>query len=262
MNPRYEFIISTIEKAGELLLESRKKHFEVSSKEGDSRNLVSSVDIEINKFITGAISRAYPGEKIYSEESPSEYEANNKSWAVDPIDGTSNFVRNIPHFAISLGFIENGETVMGAVYNPVTKELFGFQKNGGVFLNRKKVETSSISKLSDAYILLHIGRRKEVGEWGIALQKIFLESAKKNINFGSSALDLCFLASGRVDAVVYGTLTTLDVAPAIEMIRMGGGEVYTIKGEPVTLSSEPQQIIATSTRALFDEIINVMNKSH
>ncbi|MBP6879939.1 MAG: hypothetical protein KBC10_03190, partial [Candidatus Pacebacteria bacterium] len=82
-------------------------------------------------------------------------------------------------------------------------------------------------------------------------------SAKKNANLGSSALDLAFLASGRVDAVIYGTMTTLDIAVALSMVRLAGGEIYNLDGTPVVLSDSPQQIIATSTKELFKEISSI-----
>jgi len=154
--------------------------------------------------------------------------------------------------------VENGKATVGAVYNPVTKELFSFQKNVGVFLNGEKVAVSSTVELKEAHILLHIGRSLKNRDWGLDLQKTILASAKKNINLGSSALDLCFLVSGRVDAVIYGTMTTLDISPTIEMVRLSGGEVYDLKGKPVLFSSKPQNIIATSTPELFKEIKDVM----
>ncbi|MDB5194425.1 MAG: Inositol-phosphate phosphatase [Parcubacteria group bacterium] len=254
MQNRYDFIISTVTEAGELVLSSKEKHLEISAKGGDSRDVLTNVDLEVNIFVTNKIKELFPGEMIYSEETEGGIAGQAAYWSIDPIDGTSNFARNIPHYATVISYIENGEAVVGAIYNPVTRELYSFEKEKGAFLDGKPIRVTDISALKDAYILLHIGRKTEVREWGLNLQKYFLEHAKKNTNLGSSALDLAFLASGRVDAVIYGTMTTADIAIATALVREAGGEVYDIAGAPITLADTPQQIIGTSTRALFDGI--------
>ena len=196
--------------------------FEIFSKNQDTRNLVTSVDLAVNDFLFRKIHSLYPNETILSEETKNQSTNPDSFWSIDPIDGTSNFARGIPHFATCITYVEKEEPVAGAVFSPTTNELFSFQKGKGAFLNNKKIKVSEISKLSDAYVLLHIGRKESLREWGINLQRKFLSSAKKNINLGSSSLDLCFLATGRVDAVIYGTLTTKDVAVAVAMVREAG----------------------------------------
>ncbi len=259
MNDRYNFIISTIKQAGQLLLDARKRHFEVSSKEGDYRNIVTAVDLEINDFLEKAISLAYPEEVIFSEETDNAAAERTSFWSLDPIDGTSNFARNIPHFAVVVSYIENNEPIVGAVLNPVTGELFSFKKGEGVYLNGEKISVADISVLKEAYALLHIGRLEEIHEWGLEIQRIFLKEAKKTINLGSSALDLCFLAAGRVDIVIYGTITTRDIATAIAIVREAGGEVYDVFGNPVSINLTPQKIIGTANKALFTEIKNKLS---
>ena len=255
-NDRYQLILSNVTAAGDLLLKERESKFSVSIKEGDYRNIVTSVDIEVDSFIKKSIQSAFPNDKIYSEESADKDSSQGDSfWSIDPIDGTSNFARGIPHFAVCLGYVENGSCVVGAVYNPVTKDLFSFQKGGGAFLNGSPIKVSGIDNLKEAYVLLHIGRPQELRQWGLDLQKKLLDSAKKTINLGSSALDLCFVACGRVDATVYGTLTTLDCAPAIGILHEALGEIYDSSGKPIELTKGPQKIFATSSKALFDQIV-------
>lgn len=251
---KYNFIISTIKQAGDILINSRQKYFSVSSKNGDSRDMVTSVDLEINNFLEQTIHLTYPGEIIFSEETEDVITTKTGFWSLDPIDGTSNFAHNIPHFAIVISYIENNAPVVGAVYNPITRELFSFQKDVGAYFNEKKIYVNHVSVLKESYTLLHIGRSKDVREWGMKLQGILLDKAKKTINLGSSALDLCFLATGRFDIVIYGTLTTRDIATAISIVREAGGEVYDIFGVPVSINKKPQQIIATANKELFKEI--------
>lgn len=257
---RSQFILSTIIEAGDLLLKTRAEKFTVSSKNGDTRDLVTSVDLVINEFITNAIQSNFPGEAIHSEETANTIGTAGSFWTIDPIDGTSNFAQGIPHFAVCIGYVEAGQPVIGAVYNPVTRDLFSFEKGKGAFLNNTPITVRATEKLADAHVLLHIGRKPELAEWGLTLQKKLLSSAKKNLNLGSSALDICFVAAGRVDAAVYGTLTTMDISSAVGILREAGGEIYDESGNPVGLSDTPQKVFATGTRELFGEIQKVGNK--
>jgi myo-inositol-1(or 4)-monophosphatase len=255
MQNRYDFIISLIKEAGQKLFEVRDAHIETSTKNGDERDLVTNVDIEVNTFVVSKIQEAYPDDKIYTEEDGGEGVGN--FWSIDPIDGTSNFARGLPHYAVVISYLEKREPIVGAIFNPVTRELFSFEKGKGAFLNGNTIKTTSVTTIKDSYVLLHIGRKDDVQEWGLHLQKHFLKSAKKNINLGSSALDLAFLAAGRVDAVIYGTMTTLDVAVAVALVRAAGGEVYSPDGMPIMFTKVPQKIVGTATKALFDEISKI-----
>ncbi|MEK7641458.1 MAG: inositol monophosphatase [Patescibacteria group bacterium] len=252
---RHAFILSTIVDAGNLLLKTRDEKFTISFKNGDSSDLVTSVDIVVDEFIKKAIQATFPSDKIYSEESAKDdSDEHDACWTIDPIDGTSNFARGIPHFAVSLGYVEKGVCIVGAVYNPITKELFSFEKGKGAFLNGGAIHVSGIESLKDAYVLLHIGRPESLREWGLGMQRKLLGSAKKTINLGSSALDLCFVAAGKVDVTIYGTLTTLDCAPAVGIVREAGGEIYDGEGKAIELKTGPQKIFAVATRNLFEHV--------
>ena len=256
MEERYLFMINTVREAGARLLLLMSQNISIASKDNDYRNIVTSADLEINNFLISKIKATFLEEQIYSEEMTND-RATDSFWSIDPIDGTSNFARRIPHFAIVLAYLEKNIPIIGAIYNPITGELFSFKKGEGAFLNGAKIAVSSIKNIKEAYTILHIGRQEGVRDWGINLHRQLLTSAKKTINLASSALDLCFLASGRVDVVIYGTMATLDVAAAIGLLREAGGEVYDAQGLPVQFNQESQKIIGVSTRELFDEIIGL-----
>lgn len=225
----------------------------VDFKNGDPRDVVTNIDTEIDAEIQKKISERYPEHGFYSEESGTLNNRDSKSWAIDPIDGTSNYARGIPHYACCVSYLENNEVKAGAVYNPITRECFTYNQ-GRAFLNDTEISVSSTTSLKNAYVIFHPGRKPEMNEWaGESIRKL-LKNAQKNINLASAALDLCFLASGKVDVVIYGTLTTLDVAGAIAMVRSAGGEVYTYDTKtPVSFIKEPQRIIATATPELLED---------
>lgn len=248
----YNFAVTLVKEAGMRLKEVQEGSLVVSHKDAEKRDVITNIDLEINKFLKEKIKKSFPDHGVYSEEGGIDSkEKKDYEWAIDPIDGSANFARNIPHFASCLALLYKGDPIIGVVYNPVTDELYSFEKGRGVFLNDNPIKVSTIIKTNDAQALLRIGRDKELLEWGIETQRSFLRSIKKTSNFGSSALDLCFVAAGRVDVVVYGTFTTKDVAGAVGILREAGGEIYTPAGKLAELSSQRQTIVATSNRELF-----------
>lgn len=246
----YDFTVDLVQRAGEKL-RAASQHIVTSHKGADVRDVVTNTDLEINTFLTTEIKQAYPDHRIYSEEGEGEGAESEYEWTIDPIDGSANFSRGIPHFAICVGLLQNGVPIIGAVYNPITRELFSFEKGRGAFLNGLSIHASNVMQPGDAQSLLIVGHQAKLWDWGAAVYRSFIEHIKKNKALGSSSLDLCFLAAGRADIVVYGTLTTRDVACAIGIVRAAGGEVYTLDGTPTTLLSTRQTIVATATPELL-----------
>ncbi len=221
-------------------------------KGNDVRNVVTNIDHEIDTLITTHIHKDFPEHHVYSEERGGEVSSSGYLWSIDPIDGTSNYVRGIPHYATCVSVLYEGNVVGSAIYNPVTDECFTFDTVGGARLNGGKISCSLVTELKDAYVNFHPGRKPEMRAWGGSLKVLFLGEAFKSLNLGSAALDLCYLACGRFDLVIYGTLTTLDVAGALTMVRQSGGEVYAYGGDtPIEMSPFPQQIVGACSPSLL-----------
>lgn len=250
----YDFAIDTVRKAGEQLKAAAKDRI-VSFKGDDVRDVVTDVDLSINAFLIGEIRHAFPEHQIYSEEGAADSgTAAPYVWTLDPIDGSANFARGIPHFAVCMGLLKDGIPIVGAVYNPVTDELFSFAEGQGAFLNGAPIQASGLAEPNEAQGILIVGHQAPLWDWGAAVYRSFLEHLKKIKALGSSSLDLCYLAAGRADIVVYGTLTTKDVASAIGIVRAAGGEVYAVDGRPVELTAKRQTIVATATKELFGKV--------
>lgn len=248
----HDFVKDVVISGGTYAFEKQQNAI-VDFKNGDPQDVVTNIDHEIDTTIRQRITEAFPQHGFYSEESGVVSENEAHMWSIDPIDGTSNFTRGIPHYACCVSYLENNEVRAAGVYNPATKECFTYQ-NGEVFLNATKISVSNTISLKDAYVIFHPGRKEEMREWAGESLKVLLQHAQKNINLASAALDLCFLATGRVDMVIYGTLTTLDVAGAVAVVRASGGEVYNYETrKPVLFLSVPQRIIATATPELLED---------
>lgn len=250
---RRDFCIESVRAAGGELRALASNERTVKAKGGDPKDIVTDADLAIGTMLASAITKTYPGEAIYSEEVPSML-GDGIQWVIDPIDGTSNFSRGIPHYAICLGVLEDGVPQAGAVFNPVTNELFSFEKGGGAFLNGEKIHVSERTDLKEASVLLRAGRRPEFAEWGGHAYAKLLTSAWKTGGLGSASLDTCFVAAGRVEASIYGQFSALDSAPALGILTEAGGIRLTKEGAEVVLEREPQTIITANNTTIADSI--------
>lgn len=257
MDP-YDFIIQKVKEAGELVMRLREETFEKSIKENDPRNIVTSVDIAVSDFLISEIKKAFPEHAIYSEESAEQFVESEYLWTIDPIDGTQNFSRRIPHFSVVVGLIHNGMPVAGAVYNPVTEELYSFKKGGGAFLNGKPIHVSTITDLAKAHVFLHAGRKRENWDWGGTSYRTLLEHANKTANFSGSALDICFVAAGRIEAVIYGGLAGADVAPAVGILEEAGGIACDGEGKAIAFTPQSHRFFAANNKEILAQLRKIL----
>lgn len=152
-------------------------------------------------------------------------------WVIDPIDGTTNFIHGIPHFAVSIGLERSGVPVAGLVYNPITDDMFTAEKGRGAFLNSRRLRVSARRDLTDALVacgIPHLGR----GDHGLFQGEIARVQAKAAgvRRFGAAALDLAWVAAGRFDAFWERGLSPWDISAGALLVREAGGMVEEIDG--------------------------------
>lgn len=251
-------MVKLVREAGEVLLSQSKEAFDVTMKNNDPKDIVTAVDIAVNDFLVNTLKKEFPTYGIYSEEGTNESEEGEYVWAIDPIDGSSNFARHIPHFAICAGLLHKGIPIFGVVYNPVTRELFSFKKGYGAYLNGERIEVSKVTDLKDSYVLFHAGRKPDLWQWGGESYTRLLGNAKKTTNLGGSALDACFVAAGRVEANIYGRLSTMDIASAIGILVEAGGRVVDKEGNQITFSKEPQKVFMTNNESIEKAVLALL----
>lgn len=260
----YDFILRLVVKAGEMVLRAKEKGFETMIKDGNTKDFVTEVDHEVNEFLIREIKKEFPTHRIYSEEggegdaltAVSEYE-----WVLDPIDGTANFSRDIPNYAVCVGLLKNGIPVVGGIYNPITHELFSFHKGQGAFLNGNPIHVSNIIELKDSHVLLHAGRKEEMREWGARSYGLLLGNVNKTKNLSGAALDAAFVASGRVEANIYGLMKTRDIAAALGLLLEAGGVAVNEKGENLTLSDTPQKMYMANNRITVTNLLALLEQN-
>lgn len=190
-------------------------------------DFVSNADLKAEEVLFEELSHARPGYGFLMEES-GVHEGKDKThrWIVDPLDGTSNFLHGIPHFAISIALEREGQLVAGVVYNPLTDEMFFAEKGTGAFMNDKRLRVAGRRGLADAVFTCGIphGVREGQAPFTDELETLLPKIAGLR-RFGSAALDLAWVAAGRVDGFWERGLAPWDFAAGIVLVREAGGIV-------------------------------------
>lgn len=202
------------------------------SRKGPS-DFVTSADIKAEKTLFEELSKARPGYGFVMEER-GVVEGTDKTnrWLIDPLDGTTNFLHAIPHFAISIGLEREGVLIAGVVYNVVRDELFWAEKGAGAFLNDRRLRVAGRSDMRDALFATGTpfngkpGHAKALGE----IERVIAKTAGIR-RFGSAALDLAYVAAGRFDGFWERGLNAWDIAAGAVLVREAGGVVTEIDGD-------------------------------
>ena len=209
---------------------------------------VTEADRRAERILRAELAKARPGFGFLMEESgETAGDDAGRRWIVDPLDGTTNFLHGIPHFAISIGLEEHGELVAGVVHEPLRDEMFWAEKGVGCYLNRRRLRVSSRRRLADAVLATGIPFRGRGGKTaflstvGAAIDKV---AGVRRL--GSAALDLAYVAAGRYDGFWEFGLSPWDVAAGIVLVREAGGFATDLKGGAASLDG--RSIVAANDR--------------
>ena len=209
ISPHLNIMIKASEKASRVLIRDfgELEKLQVSNK-GPS-DFVTNADLKTEKIIIEELKKAKPNYSILSEEKGTENNKDKKTWIVDPIDGTVNFLHGIPHFAISIALKDENEIVAGLIFDPIKNEMFYAEKNNGAFFNNQRIRVSKKNILSEC---------------------LFVTGGKIDFNYefsyrksGSAALDLAYVAAGRYDGYFQKNLNIWDIAAGILILKEAGG---------------------------------------
>jgi myo-inositol-1(or 4)-monophosphatase len=239
-------VINVMARAAEKAARSLKRDFgEVEqlqvSRKGPG-DFVSAADHRAEGTLREELHKARPTFGLLLEES-GEIKGSDPShrWIVDPLDGTTNFLHGIPHFAISIGLERDGDVVAGVVYDPIKDEMFWAEKGVGAYLNDRRLRVSSRRKLDEALIATGITARAGAAEDERAVFVAQVDAALASVasvrRFGSAALDLAYVAAGRYEGFWENHLSPWDIAAGIVLVREAGGYVSEIAGGHDMLAS-------------------------
>ncbi len=247
-------LLRVLRRAGEILLSAHDICAHVAEKTG-SANFVTAYDVAVQQFLFTELSRLYPNAAFVGEEADADDTAilaGGQAFVIDPIDGTTNFIKNYRASTVSVALCDQGEPVVGAVLNPYTDELFYAEAGGGAVLLRGGVEMPlRVSDCSLSESVVFIGTSPyytELRDRTFAAMRILFDHALDIRRTGSAALDLCMLAAGRADVFYEALLSPWDFAAGMLIIREAGGIVTEIDGSPVRIYKKCS-ILAGNPRA-------------
>jgi myo-inositol-1(or 4)-monophosphatase len=212
------------------------EHLQVSLK--GPRNFVTAADRRAEEIVYEELTRARPDYGFLGEEGGARAGTDKSHrWIVDPLDGTTNFLHGIPHFAVSIALERDGAIVAALTYNPANDDLFVAERGKGAFLNDRRIRVAARQRLADAVVacgLPHYGRGDlALGRHEIAAAQNHFAGLRR---FGAASLDLAWVAAGRFDAFWERDLSPWDMAAGILLIREAGGFVSDLDGGEAILT--------------------------
>jgi len=230
-------MIKASEKASKILIRDfgEVEKLQISVK-GPS-DFVSNADTKAEKIIINELMKAKKNYSILSEECGSKINSDSENvWIIDPIDGTTNFLHGVPHFAISIALKSNNEIVSGLIYDPIKDEMFYAEKNNGAFFNNQRIKVSKKKDIESC--LFGTGGKEKI------------EAALITRKSGSAALDMAYVAAGRYDGYFQNNLNLWDIAAGIIIVKEAGGII-----NEINLSENYNIKIRASSTAINEKML-------
>lgn len=228
--PAVNVAVRAARAAGNVILRYMNRVEGLSVEEKSRHDYVSEVDKLAEAEIVKELRRAYPDHAILGEESGKIGKAD-KVWVVDPLDGTHNYLRGFPHFSVSIGFMDHGDLVHGVIYDPLRDELFTASKGDGAFVNDRRMRVSKRESLAGAIIATGFPPRQHQHlDAQFAISRALLREADDLRRTGSAALDLAYVAAGRLDGYFEPGLQPWDMAAGCLLVREAGGKFCDFAG--------------------------------
>jgi myo-inositol-1(or 4)-monophosphatase len=242
--------------AGQLLLKRFRTEFAISHK--GAVNLVTDVDLAAEELIVSRIHAAFPSHSILAEERPRENRAEDITWVIDPLDGTTNYAHEYPIFSVSIGLEINGEIEWGAVFDPTRDELFSARRGRGATCNGVSLAVSKTPALGRSLLVtgfpydIQTSDRNNLDNF--CAFALHVQGVRRT---GSAALDLCYIAAGRFDGYWELKLKPWDCAAGSLIVTEAGGRVTDFRGQP--LSIYEGEIVASNS-LIHEEMLAVLKK--
>ncbi len=227
MHPMLTIAIRAARNAGNIILRASEHVSLIQVDNKEQHDFVTEVDRQAEHEIIKIIKTAYPDHAILAEES-GQHEGNDYTWIIDPLDGTTNFLHGFPHYAVSIALKHKNRLEVGVIYLPLTDELFTAVRGEGAMLNNRRIRVTKQASLAGALIGTGFPFKTQQQQYLDAYLDMFKAVCMNTSGIrrtGSAAIDLAFLAMGRLDAFWEVDLKSWDMAAGIIMVKEAGGVV-------------------------------------
>jgi myo-inositol-1(or 4)-monophosphatase len=247
--------IEAVVRAGDVMIAHAARGVRVDKK-GDI-DLVTEADVAIEQAFRDTLATRFPDHAVLGEEFGGSAEVvDGPCWVFDPIDGTTNFAHGLPIYCSSIALELAGQAEVAAVYDPTRRELFTAERGGGAFLNGRPIRVSAADALVDALLVTGFpydvhGRVEEI----VGLFGAFVGRARAVRRLGSAAIDLCYVAAGRMDGFWESDLKPWDIAGGALIVTEAGGRMSSMAGQP--FSSRNREVLASNGR-LHDQMLGII----
>lgn len=230
-------------------------------REKGNRDFVTEADLASQRAIELHLTAAFPSHRFLGEEDdpksanpvmPQSPEDSPFCWVVDPLDGTTNYVHQMPSFSVSIGLLYNGKPMVGVVWDPVMEELYEAVLGGGATLNGQSIVASGCEAIEKAMVIISFAKGVSRQDEQVLQFLNLLENAGTIRRLGSAALNLSYVASGRSDGYWANNLKVWDVAAGILIATEAGAVIRQLSGDPVDLMKP--DLVCVSTAVLFDQL--------
>ncbi|HBK54676.1 MAG TPA: inositol monophosphatase [Xanthomonadales bacterium] len=239
LKPAVNIMIKAARQAGTVIIRHMSRLDSLKIVEKARQDYASEVDSLAEAEIIRELKRSFPDYAFLAEESGA-IGKHRYTWVIDPLDGTSNFLHGWPHFCVSIALLEGDEPLHGVIYDPLRNELFVASRGAGALLNDRKIRVSERKELTDSLIITgHAPRERKRLPQQLETIRLLLEreGAEDIRRSGSAALDLAYVACGRVDAFYEAGLLPWDVAAGLLLVREAGGRACDFKGSAAMMKN-------------------------
>lgn len=251
---RLERAIEIAQKAGKFVFSRRYSIGRIETK-SSAIDVVTEVDKEAQSLIIKELTRFFPADLVWGEESGYPLRDFSSTWVIDPIDGTSNYVHGLPFYAVSIAYFRDGKPFIGVIYAPTLEELFVAEEGKGAFLNGNPIRVSPVQKWHQA--ILGTGFPHDEKKWKLLepLYNRLLTQCQALRAMGSAALGVAYVACGRLEGYVQLGISFYDVAAGVCLVREAQGMVNDLWGKEWTFQSRSLWV----TNGILD--LDMMRKS-
>ena len=236
MHPLINIAVSAARSAGNFIMRHQERVSQLQVERKGRNDFVTMVDRGAEREIIQIVHKAYPQHAILGEEG-GKVGDNDVVWIVDPLDGTTNFLHGLPHYAVSIGIQVKGRLEHGVIYAPCTQDLYVASRGSGATLNNRRIRVSGAKDMDMALIGTGVPIRAVNLDAYIPMLRNVVANTAGVRRAGSAALDLAYVAAGRLDAFWELNLKPWDIAAGMVLVREAGGLLSEIYGQPDPLTT-------------------------
>lgn len=229
MHPLVNIAVAAARSAGNFIMRHQERIEQLQIERKSRNDFVTQIDRGAEREIIGQIHKAYPAHAILAEES-GEQGDNEVVWIIDPLDGTTNFLHRLPHFAVSIGIQVRGRLEHGVIYAPCTQDLYCASRGSGATLNNRKLRVSNCKDLDQALIGTGVPLHEQHLDHYLPMMRSIAEQTAGVRRAGAASLDLAYVAAGRLDGFWELNLKPWDIAAGIVLVQEAGGVVTELGG--------------------------------